>query len=120
MLLYTHLVWSFDLSGFFGQNGWLPLQLMHDVHVDATIQTARPERRHRADTGRTSTTSTRPTLLWTVHIAALVVFFLLMIGLFSRTMAVLGVPVRRVVCQSRHARRLLRPRQNQLHARACT
>ena len=24
MLFYTHLVWSFDLSGFFGQNGWLP------------------------------------------------------------------------------------------------
>jgi hypothetical protein len=28
--------------------------------------------------------------MWTVHLAALVVFFLLMIGLFSRTMAVLG------------------------------
>ena len=29
MLLYTHLVWSFDLTGFFGQNGWLP------QHADA-------------------------------------------------------------------------------------
>ena len=32
MLFYTHLVWSFDLTDFFGQNGWLPSQLMHDVH----------------------------------------------------------------------------------------
>ena len=32
MLLYTHLVWSFDLTRFFGPNGWLPPQLMHDVH----------------------------------------------------------------------------------------
>ena len=33
MLLYTHLVWSFGLTGFFGQNGYLPQQLMHEVHV---------------------------------------------------------------------------------------
>ena len=56
--------------------------------------------------------------MWTVHIAALFVFFLLTIGFFSRTMALLGVSDRRVVRQSHHARRLLRPRQNQLHAGA--
>ncbi len=32
MLFYTHLVWSFDLTGFFGQQGWLPTELTHRVH----------------------------------------------------------------------------------------
>src|SRR6185295_5703420 len=32
MLFYTHFIWSFDLSGFFGPNGWLPKSLMHNVH----------------------------------------------------------------------------------------
>src|SRR3954469_21655189 len=33
MLLYTHLVWSFDLTGFFGPNGFLPQKLMHEVYA---------------------------------------------------------------------------------------
>jgi hypothetical protein len=32
MLFYTHLVWSSDLQGFFGQNGWLPSDLMTRLH----------------------------------------------------------------------------------------
>ena len=48
--------------------------------------------------------------MWTIHIAALTVFFLLTIGFFSRTMARLGVSVRSVVRQSHHARRIFRPR----------
>ena len=35
MLFYTHLVWSFDLSAFFGQTGFLPVQFMHDLHQHA-------------------------------------------------------------------------------------
>ena len=31
MLLYTHLVWSFDLDAFFGPDGWLPATLVQDV-----------------------------------------------------------------------------------------
>jgi len=87
MLFYTHLVWSFDLSGFFGQNGWLPTQLVHRVHDLANSGPDAPSFRliwsyfdyiH------------SPTVLWIVHVAALLVFFFLMIGFFSRTMAVLA------------------------------
>jgi hypothetical protein len=34
MLLYTHLVWSIGLTDFFSDSGWLPQQLMHEVHHD--------------------------------------------------------------------------------------
>jgi hypothetical protein len=78
MLFYTHLVWSYDLQAFFGPDGWLPLDLMSEVHE-----------------GRPFAWSlfnyiSSPALLWTVHILALLVFFCLMIGLFSRTAAVLA------------------------------
>ena len=91
MLLYTHLVWSFDLDGFFGPNGWLPAQMMHEVHQAAN------------DPDGPGPLTSAPRLIWThfdyiqtskllwmVHLTALLVFFLLMIGFFSRTMAVLG------------------------------
>jgi Vitamin K-dependent gamma-carboxylase len=77
MLFYTHLVWSLDLESFFGERGWMSPEAVarmqgltgmwsyfHWIH---------------------STTG-----LWIVHIAALVVFALLTLGLFSRTMAVLA------------------------------
>ena len=38
MLLYTHLVWSLGLTDFFSQNGWLPQQLMYEVHHDGGDQ----------------------------------------------------------------------------------
>jgi uncharacterized membrane protein YphA (DoxX/SURF4 family) len=87
MLFYTHLVWSFDLSGFFGQEGYLPSQLMFETHQlmnGASLD----------DPGRWNWTYFNyihsPTVLWIAHVAALVVFFLLMVGFFSRTMAVLA------------------------------
>ena len=91
MLLYTHLVWSFDLNGFFGPNGWLPQQLMHEVHLAGND----PDGPGPAPASSDCVWShfnyiQSPKLMWTVHIAALVVFFLLTIGFFSRTMAVLG------------------------------
>ena len=92
MLLYTHLVWSFNLTGFFGQNGYLPQQLMHDVHV--------AENDPDGPNGPASGTDRllwshfnyvhSPKLMWTIHIVALSVFFLLTIGFFSRTMALLA------------------------------
>jgi hypothetical protein len=91
MLLYTHLVWSLDLNAFFGPNGWLPEDLVHEGHLASNDP----------DGPGPLTGSDR--LTWThfdfvqsasvikaVHAAALVVFFCLTIGLFSRTMAVLG------------------------------
>jgi hypothetical protein len=91
MLLYTHLVWSFDLYGFFGQNGYLPVQLMHDVHVagndpDGPGPIAGSDRHMWSHFNYIQS----PKLMWTIHIAALVVFFLLTIGLFSRAMALIA------------------------------
>ena len=91
MLLYTHLVWSLGLTDFFGQNGWLPQDLMHEVHVmgndpdgpGPAVGAARAIWSH-FDYVHS------PKLMWTIHICALVVFFLLAIGFFSRTMALLA------------------------------
>jgi hypothetical protein len=92
MLLYTHLVWSFDLNAFFGPNGWLPADVMQEAEIAGNdpdgpmgpeVGAPRWNWSHFAFV-QTST------LMWTVHIVALVVFFLLTIGLFSRTMALLG------------------------------
>ena len=91
MLLYTHLVWSFDLDAFFGASGWLPPQLMHDVH-EAGNDPDGPGPllgEPRAIWTHFSLIQS-PKLIWTVHLTALAVFFLLTIGFFSRTMALLG------------------------------
>jgi uncharacterized membrane protein YphA (DoxX/SURF4 family) len=78
MLLYTHAVWSFDLVGFLGANGYTPVEFLEQAP------------------GRdwSSWSIFRwigPTwLLWTVHILALVVFAMLFVGLFSRVAAVLA------------------------------
>lgn len=78
MLFYTHLVWSLDLEAFLGPEGWLPVHYLREIQgqqwtvwsiffwIESTW------------------------LLWTVHIVALIVFFCLMIGLFSRPMAMLA------------------------------
>ncbi|MDZ4658978.1 MAG: HTTM domain-containing protein [Bythopirellula sp.] len=78
LLFYTHLVWSLDLQAFLGQEGWLPVEYIRRVQgeqwsVWSVFFWIKPG-----------------WLLWCVHIIALLVFFCLMIGLFSRTMAVLA------------------------------
>jgi hypothetical protein len=91
MLLYTHLIWSMDLGAFFGAEGWLPPQLMQEVR-DASNDPDGPG----PLTGHARLTWSHfgfiqsPKLMWTVHVLALAVFFMLMIGLFSRTMALLA------------------------------
>jgi hypothetical protein len=91
MLLYTHLIWSFDLTAFFGPNGWLPAELMRDVHQSANdpdgpgpLTGSRPFVWTHFDLVQS------PKLMWTVHGVALTVFACLTIGFFSRTMAVLA------------------------------
>jgi hypothetical protein len=91
MLLYTHFVWSLDLDAFFGTKGWLPPELMSAVHeVGNDPDGPGPE----TSAARTIWTHFSyvhsPKLVWTIHITALVVFFLLTIGLFSRLMALLA------------------------------
>jgi len=91
MLLYTHLVWSFDLDAFFGQDGWLPRQLMHEVHQSANDPDgAGPLLGDQRLIWTHFNYIHSPTLRLAAHLAALMVFFLLMIGLFSRTMAILA------------------------------
>jgi hypothetical protein len=91
MLLYTHFIWSMDLAAFFGPDGWLTPQLMQEVR-DASNDPDGPG----PLTGQPRLTWSHfgfiqsPKLMWTVHVLALGVFFMLMIGLFSRTMALLG------------------------------
>src|SRR3954452_21310279 len=92
MLLYTHLIWSFGLTDFFGPNAWLPPQLMHEFRL-ATNDPDGPEGpeppRERIMWSHFDYVHT-PALMWTVHVCALVFFFLLTIGFFSRTMAFLA------------------------------
>jgi hypothetical protein len=77
MLFYTHLIWSLDLESFFGPRGWVSPQAI-------------------AGLPRQEWTWSylywihSPNVLWIAHIAALGVFLLLTLGLFSRTMAILG------------------------------
>jgi hypothetical protein len=91
MLLYTHLVWSLGLVDFFGQNGWLPQSLMTEVHALGTDPDGAgpvPARGRLIWSHFDYVHS--PKVMWTIHIVALVVFFLLTIGLFSRTMSILA------------------------------
>ena len=67
MLFYTHLVWSLDLLDFFGPGGWLPQFPISHFYLFSS-----------------------PTLIWIAHLAALAVFFCLMIGFHARTASVLA------------------------------
>ena len=89
MLLYTHAVWSFDLTGFFGPHGFLPPKLVQEIHSGMPDSPGAPIDTSHAPWSHFYYVQT-PTLMWTIHIVALVVFFLLMLGLFSRTMALVG------------------------------
>lgn len=78
MLLYTHAVWSLDLVGFLGANGYTPVEFLQqtpnrDWSFWSIFQWIGPT-----------------WLLWTVHVLALVVFAMLFLGLFSRVAAVLA------------------------------
>ena len=90
MLLYTHFIWSFDLSGFIGPDGYTPVEfLRHQIHVPpAGPDNPNPVAPWSLWSMFFWIQSTW--LLWTVHVLALIVFFCLFVGLFSRTAAVLG------------------------------
>lgn len=77
MLFYTHLVWSFDLWAFLGPHGWQPLEAV-------TILNRSPF------TWSYLWYVESPGALWTVHIAALIVFLLLTVGLWTRIVSVLA------------------------------
>ncbi|MFO0906154.1 MAG: HTTM domain-containing protein [Pirellulales bacterium] len=77
MLFYTHLVWSFDLEAFLGRDAWLSRDAI------------------RAIVGSDYAWSylwylESPAALWAAHLAALAVFLLLTIGLWTRVVSVLA------------------------------
>jgi len=79
MLFYTHLVWSLDLTAFVGPDGWLPSQsvemLQQGTYAWSYLWWIEDS----------------PALLWTAHIAALVVFALLTVGLWTRVTSILAL-----------------------------
>lgn len=85
MLLYTHFVWSFDLSAFIGPEGWVPVEYLRN-NTFLNPATEKPQWHVWSIFFWIKSTG----LLWTVHILALLVFACLMLGLFSRVMAVLA------------------------------
>lgn len=83
LMLYTHAVWSLDLEGFVGSEGYLPVARLRELQSDA------------AGTAPWHVwslfyLSMSPWLLWSVHLLALAAFACLTLGLFSRTAAVLA------------------------------
>jgi hypothetical protein len=79
MLFYTHLVWSLDLTNFVGPTGWLPR---------AAVETVQ---RGTYSWSYLWWIEGSPVLLWTAHVAALIVFAMLTLGLFTRVSAVLAL-----------------------------
>ena len=84
MLLYTHFIWSLDLEGFIGPEGWIPVERMRE------LQTMPGAERAQASVWSIFFWIKSTWLLWVVHLFALAVFACLMLGLFSRTVAVLA------------------------------
>jgi hypothetical protein len=93
MLLYTHLVWSLDLEAFFGPHAWLSTEALGTFYRGPAPPDAADQAKHAASMTFAWTyfrwIDSTP-LLWIVHVAALVVFFLLTVGYRSRLMSVLA------------------------------
>ncbi len=85
MLFYTHLVWSLDLEAFLGQQGWIPVKYLHEL-----VQLSPYDGQKQWSVWSVFFWIDSTWLLWCVHLFALLVFFCLMVGLFSRVAAVLA------------------------------
>jgi hypothetical protein len=77
MLLYTHLVWSLDLTSFFGAHAWLSPEALNLLQKETYSWSY-------------LWWLDSPAKLWAAHLAALVVFALLTVGLFSRVVSILA------------------------------
>lgn len=81
MLFYTHAVWSLGLNDFLGSKSWLTASAVGTMYRDLG----------QGDYGLSYLNYIQtPGWLWAAHLAALTVFVLLTLGLFSRVMAVLA------------------------------
>jgi hypothetical protein len=77
MLLYTHAVWTLDLEAFLGPNSWLNREAATAMNPS-----------HYAWSFWWWVES--PSAIWAIHILALAVFFLLLIGCATRLVALLS------------------------------
>lgn len=93
MLLYTHFVWGLGLTDFFGKDAWLSQDFMQAMHQSLTDPDGPGPAPATAPSGIWSHFNYVQSPGWTMaatHIVALIVFFMLTIGMFSRVMAVLA------------------------------
>jgi hypothetical protein len=77
MLLYTHFVWSLDLVAFLGTGSWVSPAAVQAMQGDSW-------------TWSYLSYIESPTVLWTAHLAALAVFALLTVGLWTRVTSILA------------------------------
>jgi hypothetical protein len=77
MLLYTHAIWSLQLTRFFSNDGWVSEEFVRSFHdnVFASSYLSLLDSQF---------------ALWSAHLVALAVFFLLTIGLWTRVVSVLA------------------------------
>ena len=80
MLLYTHLVWSLDLSSFFGPQGW--------ITGDVLQQTWELQGGENHYFWSHFLAIDSVSFLWIAHGFALLIFLMLTLGVFSRTSAI--------------------------------
>ncbi len=87
LLLYTHAVWTLDWDGFFGPAGWVDKNARWEQHLipagESTPIFVRCQWSH-------FDWIESQAVLWTLHCAALGIFTLLILGFYSRTVAVLS------------------------------
>ena len=86
MLLYTHLVWTLDFEAFLGANSW--------ITTDASRAWHGPDSYAFSYFWYVES----PALLWSLHIAALVVFAMFALGLFTRVTSVLAFVLALMYC----------------------
>jgi hypothetical protein len=89
MLLYTHLIWTLGLTDFLGSQSWVTSPVASKLGAGLD--------------GRNFPFSylslvESPVLLWTLHLAGLVVFALLTVGLFTRIVAPLALVITLSYC----------------------
>ncbi len=74
MLFYTHLVWSLDLDGFLGEHAWIPSDLARQAASGTWVWSHLWYLQS-------------PVALWTAHVAALVIWAALTLGIFTQWVA---------------------------------
>lgn len=89
MLFYTHLVWSKDLMKFLGQDAWISSEAAQAIQPGPMVWSYLWH-------------IESPALLWILHLAGLVVFAMLTLGLFTRVTSVLAFVITVAYCHRLH------------------